>query len=379
MRLISYKCRHGLLSVDRCLLTLNKMTSYIIRKILYGLAVLWGVVTLVFFLFNIVPGDPVRMMLGQRADESDVQAIREELGLNQSVFKQYADYLNDLSPISFYENECGKRKYDDFKSYCVLAKVGDLDVVLKTPYLRYSYQSKRSVGTILSEAFPNTLILAAVAIAFALILGVFIGVLAAVVNTDFVNKLTLFVTTIGMSLPSFFAAILVAWLFGYVWESFTGLSMTGNLYSVDDYGNGAYLDLKNLILPAITLGLRPLAVVVELTRTSLLEAMSMDYIRTARAKGLKQWRVVTVHALRNAMTPVVTAISGWFASLLAGAVFVEYVFDWKGIGVIIVDALDTFDFPVIMGAVLLIGFMLIIINIIVDIIYGILDPRVRVY
>ena len=355
------------------------MTSYIIRKILYGLAVLWGVVTLVFFLFNIVPGDPVRMMLGQRADEADVQAIREELGLNQSVFKQYTDYLNDLSPISFYENENGERKYDNFKSYCVLAKIGDVDVVLKTPYLRYSYQSKRSVGTILSEAFPNTLILAFVAITFALVLGVFIGVLAAVVNTDFVNKLTLFITTIGMSLPSFFAAILVAWLFGYVWESFTGLSMTGNLYSVDDYGNGAYLDLKNLILPAFTLGLRPLAVVVELTRTSLLEAMSMDYIRTARAKGLKQWRVVTVHALRNAMTPVVTAISGWFASLLAGAVFVEYVFDWKGIGVIIVDALDTFDFPVIMGAVLLIGFMLIIINIIVDIIYGILDPRVRVY
>ena len=355
------------------------MTSYIIRKILYVLAVLWGVVTLVFFLFNIVPGDPVRMMLGQRADEADVQAIREELGLNQSVFKQYTDYLNDLSPISFYENEYGERKYDNFKSYCVLAKIGDVDVVLKTPYLRYSYQSKRSVGTILSEAFPNTLILAFVAIAFALILGVFIGVLAAVVNTDFVNKLTLFITTIGMSLPSFFAAILVAWLFGYVWESFTGLSMTGNLYSVDDYGNGAYLDLQNLILPAFTLGLRPLAVVVELTRTSLLEAMSMDYIRTARAKGLKQWRGVTVHALRNAMTPVVTAISGWFASLLAGAVFVEYVFDWKGIGVLIVDALDTFDFPVIMGAVLLIGFMLIIINIVVDIIYGVLDPRVRVY
>ena len=359
------------------------MTSYIIRKILYGLAVLWGVVTLVFFLFNIVPGDPVRMMLGQRADEADVQAIREELGLNQSVFKQYTDYLNDLSPLSFYRNIKEEKNVDDdyerFKHYLVIAKVGDVDIVLKTPYLRYSYQSKRSVGTILSEAFPNTLILAFVAIAFALIVGVFIGVLSAVVNTDFVNKFTLFVTTIGMSLPSFFAAILVAWLFGYVWESFTGLSMTGNLYSVDDYGNGSYLDIKNLILPAFTLGLRPLAVVVELTRTSLLEALSMDYIRTARAKGLKRWRVVTVHALRNAMTPVVTAISGGFASLLAGAVFVEYVFDWKGIGVIIVDALDTFDFPVIMGAVLLIGFMLIIINVVVDIIYGILDPRVRVY
>ena len=355
------------------------MTSYIIRKILYGLAVLWGVVTLVFFLFNIVPGDPVRMMLGQRADESDVQAIREELGLNQSVFKQYTDYLNDLMPLSFYRNENDQNDYDKFKRHCVLTKIADVDVVLKTPYLRYSYQSKRSVGTILSEAFPNTLILAFVAISFALIVGVLIGVLTAVFNTDFLNKLTLFITTIGMSLPSFFAAILVAWLFGYVWESFTGLSMTGNLYSVDDYGNGSYLDIKNLILPAFTLGLRPLAVVVELTRTSLLEALSMDYIRTARAKGLRQWRVVTVHALRNAMTPVVTAISGWFASLMAGAVFVEYVFDWKGIGVIIVDALDTFDFPVIMGAVLLIGFMLIIINIIVDIIYGLLDPRVRVY
>ena len=366
------------------------MTSYIIRKILYGLAVLWGVVTLVFFLFNIVPGDPVRMMLGQRADEADVQAIREELGLNQSVFKQYTDYLNDLMPLSFYRNSVSKdaashvctisqNDYSRFKRHCVMATIGDVDIVLKTPYLRYSYQSKRSVGTILSEAFPNTLILAFVAITFALIVGVFIGVLSAVVNTDFVNKFTLFVTTIGMSLPSFFAAILVAWLFGYVWESFTGLSMTGNLYSVDDYGNGSYLDIKNLILPAFTLGLRPLAVVVELTRTSLLEALSMDYIRTARAKGLKRWRVVTVHALRNAMTPVVTAISGWFASLLAGAVFVEYVFDWKGIGVIIVDALDTFDFPVIMGAVLLIGFMLIIINVVVDIIYGLLDPRVRVY
>lgn len=357
------------------------MTSYIIRKILYGLAVLWGVVTLVFFLFTVVPGDPVRMMLGQRADEQDVMAIREELGLNRSVWKQYVSYLNDLSFISFYEvkDENIDNQYDKYKYYLKVANINKVDVLLKTPYLRYSYQSKRPVGIILSEAFPNTLILAVVSIVFALITGVLIGILTAVLNTKFLNKLTLFITTIGMSLPSFFAAILIAWLFGYVWESFTGLSMTGSLYTVDEYGSGAYLDLKNLILPALTLGLRPLAVVVELTRTSLLEVMSMDYIRTAKAKGLKKWRVVGVHALRNAMTPVVTAVSGWFASLLAGAVFVEYVFDWKGIGVVIVDALDKFDFPVIMGAVLLIGVMLIIINIVVDIIYGLLDPRVRIY
>ena len=351
------------------------MFAYIVRKILYGILVLWGVATLVFFLFTIVPGDPVRMMLGQRADESDVQAIRHELGLDQSIGKQYVDYLNDLSFISFYNENKDLSKYEP---YARIANVGSAKIIFKMPYLRYSYQSKRPVGTILSEAFPNTLILAFVSILFAFVIGVLLGVLTAIVNSNFLNRFTLFITTIGMSLPSFFAAILIAWLLGFVLESVTGLSMTGNLFSVDDYGNGAYIDLKNLILPALTLGLRPLAVITELTRTTLLEVMSMDYIRTAKAKGLKKWRVIGVHALRNAMTPVVTAVSGWFASLLAGAVFVEYVFDWKGIGVVIVDALDKFDFPVVMGAVLLIGVMLIIINIVVDIIYGILDPRVRI-
>ena len=351
------------------------MLSYITRKILYGILVLWGVATLVFFLFTIVPGDPVRMMLGQRADEKDVQAIRHELGLDQSLGKQYVDYLNDLSFISFYKKDKDLTRYEP---YVRVAAAGNTKIILKTPYLRYSYQSKRPVGTILSEAFPNTLILAFVSILFAFVIGVLLGVLTAIVNSNFLNRLTLFITTIGMSLPSFFAAILIAWLFGFVLESVTGLSMTGSLFSVDDYGNGSYLDLKNLILPALTLGLRPLAVITELTRTTLLDVMSMDYIRTAKAKGLKKWRVIGVHALRNAMTPVVTAVSGWFASLLAGAVFVEYVFDWKGIGVVIVDALDKFDFPVVMGAVLLIGVMLIIINIVVDIIYGILDPRVRI-
>lgn len=351
------------------------MFAYIIRKILYGILVLWGVATLVFFLFTIVPGDPVRMMLGQRADENDVQAIRHELGLDQSLGKQYVDYLNDLSIISFYNKE---KDFSKYEPYAKIATIGNTIIILKTPYLRYSYQSKRPVGTILSEAFPNTLILAFVSILFAFVIGVLLGVLTAVVNSNFLNRLTLFITTIGMSLPSFFAAILIAWLFGFVLESWTGLSMTGSLFSVDDYGNGSYLDLKNLILPALTLGLRPLAVITELTRTTLLDVMSMDYIRTAKAKGLKRFRVIGVHALRNAMTPVVTAVSGWFASLLAGAVFVEYVFDWKGIGVVIVDALDKFDFPVVMGSVLLIGVMLIIINIVVDIIYGVLDPRVRI-
>ena len=354
------------------------MGAYIIRKLLYGLAVLWGVATLVFFLFNILPGDPAQMMLGQRADQESVNAIREELGLNQSLGKQYVDYLNDLVPISFYDVSNGDEKLSKVAPYARIATIGATAVVLKAPYLRISYQSKRKVSNILGEAFTNTLLLAFVSISLAFILGLAIGILTAILNTNFLNKLTLFITTIGMSLPSFFAAILMAWIFGFILEDVTGLSMTGSLYTVDEYGRGEYLTLSNLILPALTLGMRPLAVVVELTRTSLLEAMSMDYVRTAKAKGLKPWRVICVHALRNALNPVVTAISGWFASLLAGAVFIEYVFDWKGIGVVVVDALEKYDFPVIMGAVLLIAVMLIIVNLIVDIIYGIIDPRVRI-
>ncbi|MFN4931228.1 MAG: ABC transporter permease, partial [Bacteroidota bacterium] len=158
---------------------------------------------------------------------------------------------------------------------------------------------------------------------------------------------------------------------------YTGLDMTGSLYVIDDFGEGKTLQLKNMILPALTLGIRPLSVVVQLARSSFLDVLSQDYIRTARAKGLSQRAVLVKHALRNAMNPVVTAVSGWFAGLLAGAVFIEYIFGWKGIGKEIVEALENYDFPVVMGGVLVISMAFVIINILVDIIYGILDPRIR--
>ena len=213
---------------------------------------------------------------------------------------------------------------------------------------------------------------------FALVVGITLGVISALHKDSWIDRLSLVLSTLGMSLPSFFAAILIAWLFAYVLADWTGLNMFGNLFSVDDYGEGEYLDLKNLILPAFTLGIRPLATLTQLTRNSMLEALSQDYIRTARAKGISFKRVVLRHALRNALNPVVTSASGWLASLLAGAVFVEYVFDWKGMGVVIVDALDQYDFPVVMGAILFICVLLVIINILTDLIYGWLDPRVRV-
>ena len=151
----------------------------------------------------------------------------------------------------------------------------------------------------------------------------------------------------------------------------------GSLYSIDDFGD-EHLDLKNLILPTITLGLRPLAIIIQLTRSSLLDVLSQDYIRTATAKGLSFYRVVFKHALKNALNPVITAISGWFAGLMAGAVFVEIIFNWKGIGYEVVDALNKNDLPVVMGATLIFAMIFVVINIGVDIVYGILDPRVRV-
>ncbi len=259
-----------------------------------------------------------------------------------------------------------------------LLPLGSSYLVLKMPSLRTSWQSKRDVVSILADALPKTLVLAIVSILFAMLCGIALGAVVAAIDKSWLNRIVLVVTVFGMSLPSFFAAIIIAWVFAFLLADYTGLSMFGSLYSVDHYGLGSHLDLKNLILPAITLGIRPLAIVTELTRTSVREVLTQDYIRTAKAKGLKNYQIVWNHAMRNALNPVVTAVSGWFASLLAGAVFVEYVFDWKGIGVVIVDALEKFDLPVLMGAVLIIAVMLIIINTFVDIVYGVLDPRIRI-
>ncbi|MGD0711652.1 MAG: ABC transporter permease [Bacteroidales bacterium] len=359
------------------------MHKFILKRLFYGFLVMFGVITVVFLLFNVLPGDPARMMLGQRADITSVEAINKDLGRDKPTIVQYFNYLNDLSPISVHNIDDPKSYwYLNSSKYSSAVKLFNISehsqVVLKLPYLRRSYQSKKKVSEIISEAFPNTFILATVAIGFALILGIFIGVLCAVKKNSFFDKLSLVMSVFGMSLPSFFAAILAAWIFAYLLGSITGLNMFGSLFNVDDFVNGEYLSLKNLILPAITLGIRPLAIVVELTRNSVLEVLSQDYIRTAKAKGLSNFKVITKHALKNAMNPVVTAISGWFASLMAGAVFIEVVFNWRGIGMVIVEALEKYDFPVVMGAVLFVSVVLVFINIFVDIIYGYLDPRIKV-
>ena len=320
------------------------MLRFILKRLLYGFLVLFGVITGVFLLFNVLPADPARMMLGQRADIASIEAINKDLGRDKPLLTQYFNYLNDLSPFSVHNFVDLKSSYflesSKYQPYTRLFNISHTKtIVLKEPYLRRSYQSKAKVVDILMEAFPLTALLAVVSMLFASLLGIFTGIVSAIKKDSWFDRLAIFFSVIGMSVPSFFAAIVIAWFFAYLLGEYTGLNMIGSLYTIDDFGDGVHLSLQNIILPAFTLGIRPLAVIVELTRSSTLEVLSQDYIRTAKAKGLSFYKVITRHALKNIMNPVVTAISGWFASLMAGAVFVEYVFDWKGMGMVMVDGL----------------------------------------
>lgn len=423
------------------------MFSFLLKKTAYGFLVLAGVIAVVFFLFNLAPGDPVRNLVGENASEDVVQTMRRKLDLDLPLGQRFALYLNDLSPLSIHNptNEDSRIFFDEKKySGVQLLKFSDEKaLVLKAPYLKRSFLSDKSVSSILAEVLPGTFVLAVVSIILAMIMGLLMGIVAALNKDSFYDRLMLFVSAIGMAGPSFFVAIIVAWIGAIIWRDEirlplflvvfgllfiiikpflrqwlkdlrnkrifnyamvgvlllwfiptcagatipfltstitlpgTGLNMTGSLYSVDVW-KGEYLDLRNMILPVVTLMVRPLSVIVQLTRSSLLDVMQQDYIRTARAKGLSETRVVFKHALRNALNPVITAVSGWFASLLAGAIFVEFVFGWKGLGQQMFTAIENRDLPVVMGGVIVIAFFFVIINILVDIVYGWIDPRVRV-
>jgi len=356
------------------------LLKYILNKTFYGLLTLFGVVTVIFFLFNVLPGDPARMMLDQREDSEQLENIRKKYGFDQPIFTQYLYYLNDLSPLSIHsKNQDNYTFLSDSKyTYYELFEVGQKSFVFKYPYLRKSFQkTDKNVSEVIGETLPNTAVLAISAITIAIFIGIIFGVLSALFKDTWFDRVVAIISTLGMSVPSFFSAILFAWFFGFVLHKYTNLNMTGSLFEVDDFGEFIIIKWKNLILPAIVLGIRPLAVVIQLMRNSLLEVLSQDYIRTAKAKGLSMFKIIKKHALKNALNPVVTAVSGWFASMLAGAVFVEYIFNWNGLGKEIVNALNTLDLPVIMGSVLVIATMFIIINILVDIIYGLLDPRIR--
>ncbi len=349
------------------------MRAFIAGKVKFLLAVLLGLLLFIFTLFMALPS-PEQILTGQRSDKATTDAIVRDLGLDQPKWKQLVFYINDLSPVSWYAAGSERPKQT---GGVALAGFQSGTLWLKAPYLRTSFQSKKPVTDIISDAFTGTLILAFAALLIALLAGIPLGVLAAVKRGSAFDNIIVAFSAAGISLPAFFSAMLIAWLFGFVWKEYTGLEMTGSLWEVDSMGEGRYLAWKNLILPAVALGLRPLAVFVQLTRNTMVDVLYQDYVRTARAKGLPEWKVLWVHAFPNAVNPLVTSIGGWLSSLLAGSFFTEFIFNWKGLGKVAIDALQNSDLPVIMGTVLFTAIIFFFVNLLTEMCYIWLDPRLR--
>lgn len=348
------------------------MFEFIAKRLLYGIMVVFGVLIVVFFIFHILPGNPINMLAGRDTSAMTRKEMAKDLGLDLPLSEQLMYYLQDFSPISVHENTpTNAAKYDYLLSVGYANKV----LVLKAPYLRRSYQTGKKVGDILVENLIGTLWLAAASMLFATLFGVLFGIIAALNQNKWIDHLLVTGSVIGISAPSFVAAILISICFGYYLHDYTGLEMRGPLWVINEQGK--VLVMKNIILPAFTLGLRPLAIIVQLTRSSMIEVLAQDYIRTAKAKGLDRYQIIAKHALKNAMNPVITAVSGWLATLVGGAFFIEYIFQWKGLGYVTIKAVEQLDFPVVMGSTLIVAIFFIIISVAVDILYAVVDPRVR--
>jgi peptide/nickel transport system permease protein len=349
------------------------MLNYLLRRLSYSLLVLWGVATLVFLLFNVLPGSRARLTKAQRSEPTSIEATRRAQGLDKSLWTRYGLYLNDLSPIGV----TSARKLSEAPMGVRLTRLKDSSYLsLKSPYLGRSYRTKQSVANVLGRALPGTLTLALMAMLLATVLGLALGILAALKKGTFWDMGTIAASLAGISMPSFFAGLIIAYISGCLISDYAGLNMIQGHF---EYGASPAkrLSQPNLILPAFALAIRPMAIIIQHTRSAILEVLSQDYIRTAYAKGLRKTRVVLKHALPNALNPVLAASSGWLAELLAGSVFVEYIFGWKGIGRLTVEALEQFDFPLLIGAALLIALIYIIAKLLTDLLCGLLDPRVR--
>ncbi len=350
------------------------MWKYILKRLLQGSVVLVLVVLIISSVIYLAPVDPERLTFGQRFDQETLDAKREELGLDQPLYVQMLLYLRDISPLALMpDTPASQAKYN----FVRLIPFGEQVLVVKWPYLRESFSSGRPVLEMLREKVPQTAILALAAISIGLFFGVILGVIAALKQHSWFDHSAVVGSVAGISLPSYVSAMLLALIFGYWWHSWTGLDTTGSLIDLDDFGDERYF-WKNLLLPAIALGIRPIAIITQLTRSAMLEVLSQDYVRTAKAKGLAKQVIIIKHCLRNALNPVLTAASGWFAALLAGAFFVESVFNYNGLGLLTIQALRDYDIPLILGTVLFTAGIFVIVNILVDLLYALLDPRIRV-
>lgn len=323
----------------------------ILQKVLRGLAVLWGSFTLVFIIFTAIP-DPARQLAGQQADAELIADMRMKFGLDRPWHERYLNALAQLSPLGPREGGWG----------------------LRMPSLGESFVRQESVSALLLNAFPGTAILAFSSLMLALLLGIPMGLLATQNPGGLFDRIVVGGSVLGMSAPSFFAAVLIGYLFAVQWGSWTGLPLTGSLWDLNDQGERV-MCWRHLVLPALTLGIRPLAVLAQLTRGAASDVLAMPHVKTARAFGASDGEVLRHHVLRNAMNPVLTSASGWLAQLLAGAVFVEFVFGWKGLGFLLFDALEQQDLPVVMGGVLVVSFVFVCVNALTDAAYRWVDPR----
>lgn len=332
------------------------MIKYIIKRILLLIPVLIGVSIIVFLIMRVFSPDPAPIVLGEHATQQTMQEWRQANGLNDPVWLQYVDYVKG-------------------------ALTGNLGT---------SYYTKSPVSKEIFSRFPATIELAIAAIIFASLIGVLLGVISAVKKNSIFDNGGRVLALIGVSMPIFWLGILLIILFSGTlhWLPSTGRldpllqpnTITGFdvIDSILEGNIPALRDaLRHLILPALALGMYSMAIITRMTRSSMLESLSQDYIRTARAKGLSNQRVIRKHALRNALIPVVTIIGLQFGSLLGGAVLTETVFSWPGIGAYTVNCILKSDFPVVQGVVLLVAFVYVLVNLAVDIIYAFLDPRIK--
>lgn len=303
--------------------------TFALRRIFVTLLVLWGVCTATFLLLHIIPGDPVDIMLGDNARVEDKIALRHDLGLDQPLGQQYLSFFSNLS-----RGELGQ-----------------------------SFRSQKPITTEISDHLPPTFELAFSSMLFALIVGLPLGILAAVKKYTWMDHLIEGLTLTGLSLPSFFLAPLLIIVF----------SIKLDLLPVSERNEG----WGSLILPAVSLGFGLSAVLIRMTRASFLEVLNEDYIRTARAKGLQEKIVFFKHALKNALTPIVTVISLQFGAVLTGVVITETIFDWPGLGILFYNSLQSRDYPLAQACVLCIAVIYVLVNLLTDFAYVWVNPRLR--
>ncbi len=348
-----------------------QVLKLILSRFLYGLLVIVLVATAISSLIYMGQVDPARLTFGQRVDVQTVESKRAELGLDDPLSKQLLRYLGDISPVQWIRKE---RLETLGYNYMNLMESETRTLVLKFPYLRESYQSGRPVVEMIKEAFPITLILAMSSFGLALMIGIIFGIISAIRYDSALDRLIIALSSIGYSLPSYVVAMVVAIVFAYYLQQYTGLNIQGSIFELDELGNDIIV-WKNLILPSIALGIRPLAVITQITRSSMLDVLNANYIKTAKAKGLAYAQIIKKHAFRNALNPITTAVTGWFASLLAGAFFVETVFNFKGLGSLTVNALLSYDVPVILACIIFTSSLFVLINVLTDLFYILIDPR----